>query len=267
MKDLLLPRHRSVLTRLLAPAKQPILLAFDYDGVLAPLVEDHRGVSMSPATRALLQELTRRYPVAVVSGRSFARLHQVVGAVVPYLVGNHGVEHLHRAPVPAAVLAEVRRWEKETYARLEGVQGFVLEHKHSTFTVHWAGAHDHVRTGRAVLRAVRALRGVRVVPAKNAVNVLPAGFPTKGDAVRRLLSELGCRRALFLGDDITDEYVFTLPERLALGVHVGRGPTCARWYVPGRAGVDELLELILRLSPAPGGRGARVVRTRAGSRR
>jgi trehalose 6-phosphate phosphatase len=265
MKDLLLPRHRAVLTRLLAPAKRPILLAFDYDGVLAPLVEDHRGVGMPPVTRALLRELTRRYPVAVVSGRSFASLHRVVGAVAPYLVGNHGVEHLHRAPVPPEVLAQVRRWEEEVAARLAGVQGFVLEHKHSTFTLHWARAHDRLRTGRAVLRAARSLRGVRVVPAKNAVNVLPAGFPTKGDAVRRLLSELGCRRALFLGDDITDEYVFALPERTVLGVHVGRGPTCARWYVPGRAGVDELLELILRLSPPPGGPGARVVR--AGGRR
>jgi trehalose 6-phosphate phosphatase len=93
-----------------------------------------------------------------------------------------------------------------------------------------------------------------VVPAKNAVNVLPAGFPTKGDAVRRLLRELGCRRALFLGDDITDEDVFALPERLVLGVHVGRGPTCARWYVPGRAGVDELLGRLLEMSSPPRGR-------------
>jgi trehalose 6-phosphate phosphatase len=266
MKDLLLPRHRSVLTRLLAPARQPVLLAFDYDGVLAPLVEDHRGASMPPPTRALLHGLAERFPVAVVSGRSFAKLHRVVGAVAPYLVGNHGVEHLRPAPVLPAVLSAVRRWEKEALSRLDGVTGFVLEHKHSTFTIHWARAHDRVRTGRMVLGAVRSLRGVRVVPAKNAVNVLPAGFPTKGDAVKRLLRELGCRRALFLGDDVTDEDVFALPDRQVMGVHVGRGPTCARWYVPGRAGVDELLALLLELAPAVV-RRAEVVGLRAGGRK
>ena len=237
-----------MLDRLLAPGPRPPLLAFDYDGVLAPLVPDPGGAHMSPLTRALLGELVRRFPVAVISGRSFARLHRMVGKVAPYLVGNHGAEYLRREAVPRSVLLDVRRWEGEMMGALRRVAGVSLEHKHSTFAVHYAQARDPVRAGRAVHRAARALRGVRLVPGKKLVNVLPAAFPTKGDALRKLLGDLGCRRALFVGDDVTDEDVFALPARLVLGVHVGSGPTRARWRVPFRDDVDALLECILELS-------------------
>ncbi len=236
-----------MLDRLLAPGSARPLLAFDYDGVLGPIVRDPRGAPMSRRTRALLEALAALVPVAVVSGRSFAKLHRVVGGVTPWLVGNHGYEFLHATPVPAEVLTQVRRWEREVAAAIAGVPGVTVEHKRSTFAVHWAQAPDRARAARVVRRAAAALDGVRIVPGKNVVNVLPAAFPTKGDAVRRLLVELGCRRALFVGDDVTDEDVFALPRRQVVGVHVGPGPSRAEWRIPDRDRVDELLERLVAL--------------------
>lgn len=247
MKDLLLPRDVPLLARLLDGGGRPPLLAFDYDGVLAPIIGDPGGAPMSRHTRALLQELAARLPVAVVSGRPFTKLHRVVGTVAPFLVGNHGFEYLHRTPVPGAVLARVRRWEARMLAALEGVAGVHLEHKHSTFAVHYSQARD-ARAGAAVMRAARALRGARLVPGKNLVNILPAAFPTKGDAVRKLLRHLGCWRALFVGDDVTDEDVFALPRRMVFGVHVGPGPSRATWRLRTRRDVDALLETLLVLA-------------------
>ena len=234
-----------MLDRLLASPGAPPLLAFDYDGVLAPLIPDPDGAPMSARTRALLTALARLAPVAVVSGRSFAKLRRVVGGVTPWLVGNHGSEFLPPTPVPAAVLADVRRWERQTAAAIAGVNGVTVEHKRSTFAVHWAQARDRARAARTVRRAVAALEGVRLLPGKNLVNVLPASFPTKGDAVRRLLHEVGCGRALFVGDDVTDEDVFALPRRLVLGVHVGAGPSRASWRIARREDVDGLLEVLV----------------------
>jgi len=247
MKDFLLPRDLPVLARLLDGGGHPPLLAFDYDGVLAPLVPDPDGTSMSRRTRSLLTALAARFPLAIVSGRSFARLHRVAGGAAPFLVGNHGAEYLHRTPVPEAILMRVRRWEARVVAALAGVPGVRLEHKHSTFSVHYSQARD-LRTGRAVLRAVRALSGVRIVPGKNIVNVLPSAFPSKGDAVKKLLRHLGCHRALFVGDDVTDEDVFALPRRFVLGVHVGGGPSRAAYRLRVREEVDGLLEALLRLA-------------------
>lgn len=251
MKDLLLPPHRAALARFVATGGPGVLLAFDYDGVLAPLVRDPRGASMSARTRALVSELARRYPVGVISGRSFTKLRRVMGEVVPHLVGSHGVEFLRPAPATAAVERDVRRWERQVRSALDGVPGIHLEHKGSTFTLHYARAAARARAGRAVHRAAAALRDVRLVPGKWVLNVLPARFPTKGDAVRKLAGRLGCRRVLFVGDDVTDEDVFALPRRLVFGVHVGDGPSRAAWRLPARRDVDALLRALLALRPAP----------------
>jgi trehalose 6-phosphate phosphatase len=257
MKDLLRPRYRRALDDLLAPGSAPPLLAFDYDGVLAPLLRDPAGAPMPRRTRALVTGLAARLPVAIVSGRSFPKLHRVVRGVTPWLVGSHGQEYLRRAPPTAAALARVRAWERRVAAAVKGVPGIFIEHKRSSFSVHWAEAPRRAEAARAVTRAARALRGVRLVSGKNLVNVLPAAFPTKGDAVRRLVAELGCRRALYVGDDVTDEDVFALPRRLVLGVHVGDGPSRAEYRLSGRAEVNALLSRLLALAeawPAPTGR-------------
>jgi trehalose 6-phosphate phosphatase len=265
MKDLLLPRNRRALARLVTPSgRGQVLLAFDYDGVLAPVIPNPRGARLLPRTRALLEALVERFPVAVVSGRSFPKLHRVVGGVVPHLVGNHGQEFLHAAPVPAAVRRDVRRWEAQLMGAVAGIPGITLEHKTGTFAVHWARAPEPARAARAVHRAAGVLEGVRLVQGKNLVNVLPAHFPTKGDAVRELVRRLGCRRALFVGDDVTDEDVFALPGRLVFGVHVGAGPSRAPWRLATRDDVDELLARLLALSAR---RARAAPRTRAGGGR
>jgi len=43
-------------------------------------------------------------------------------------------------------------------------------------------------------------------------NLIPRGAPHKGDALLHLLDFSGCGRALFAGDDETDEDVFRLDD-------------------------------------------------------
>ena len=87
MKDLLHPRHRPAIARLAGVGTpERVLIAFDYDGVLAPLVRHPSGARMRPVTRALLADLVERYPVAVVSGRDWKTTHRFVGEVVPTVV-------------------------------------------------------------------------------------------------------------------------------------------------------------------------------------
>jgi len=46
------------------------LFVFDFDGTLAPIVDDPAEARMAPATWTQLDRLGRLAPVAVVSGRS-----------------------------------------------------------------------------------------------------------------------------------------------------------------------------------------------------
>jgi trehalose 6-phosphate phosphatase len=246
MKDLLHPRHRPALARFVgidAPGK--VLLAFDYDGVLAPLVKDPGGASMRARTRNLLARLGRHYTVAVVSGRAWKDTNRFVGGIAQHVVGNHGFELGHAVPVPAAVLRQVRGWRGQLERALAGVPGVHFEDKRSTLAIHYGLTRSWRRSERAVYEAANQLAGTRLIPGKKVLNVLPHDFPSKGDAVRALLARLGLEAALYAGDDVTDEDVFAVGAPLVFGVHVGKGPSLAPWRIRTQVAMDELLELLL----------------------
>ncbi|BDG02039.1 trehalose-phosphatase [Anaeromyxobacter oryzae] len=245
MKDLLHPRHRSALARFVGEgAPEKVLLAFDYDGVLAPLVKDPAGATMREATRALLARVAERYPVAVVSGRAWRDTNRFVGGLVPHVVGNHGFELGHPVPVPPAVLRKVRGWRRQLESTLAGVPGVHFEDKRSTLAVHYGLSRAWKSSGRAVYEAANQLQGTRLIPGKKVLNVLPHDFPSKGDAVRALVARLGLESALYAGDDVTDEDVFAVGPPLVFGVHVGKGPTLAEWRLRRQEDVDELLRVL-----------------------
>ena len=70
-----------------------VLLAFDFDGTLAPIVQDPARARMRPQTRRLLGAVARRYPCVVISGRARHDVLKRVGSVPVWQVsGNHGLE-------------------------------------------------------------------------------------------------------------------------------------------------------------------------------
>jgi trehalose 6-phosphate phosphatase len=248
---LLLGRHRSVLEGLAAGRT---LLAFDYDGVLAPLRrEDPAGLGIGPATARLLSRVAARWPVAVVSGRSFADARRLARGIPHHVVGNHGFEDGRTRPVPAAVRARVQRWRRELEERLAGQAGWWIEDKASTLSVHFGLRRRWRAVGREVERAARRLEGARLVPGKQVLNVVPRSFPHKGDAVLALLGRLSLDAALFVGDDVTDEDAFAVGPPRVVGVRVGPGPTRAPWRLRDRDEVDDLLRLLLGLRAAGAG--------------
>jgi trehalose 6-phosphate phosphatase len=248
MKDLMNPRYRAALARFVGEhAPAAVLLAFDYDGVLAPLVREPGGAYMRPRTRRLLARVARRYPVAVVSGRAWRDVSRFIGPIVPTIVGNHGFELGRPVPVPASVIRRVRGWRRQLEAALAGVAGIHFEDKRSTLAIHYGLSRAWRRAERAVYEAANGLDGTRIIPGKKVLNVLPHDFPSKGDAVRTLIARLGCDAALYVGDDVTDEDVFAVGAPLVFGVHVGRGPSLAPWHLASQDDIDALLELLLAL--------------------
>jgi trehalose 6-phosphate phosphatase len=251
MKDILSPRHRPVLEQL---ARSPCLLAFDYDGVLAPLAREPSAAAMRPETRRLLARAARAYPCAVVSGRAWRDTHRFVGDLVPTVVGNHGIELGAEVPVPDEVLERVRGWRADLGARLAGVHGVFLEEKRCTLSVHYGLARHWRKAGEAVHAAAEQLHGARLVQGKKVLNVLPSHFPTKGDAVRALLARDGLETALYAGDDVTDEDVFGIGPPAVLGIHVGPGRSVAPWRLRSQADTDRLLALLASLRGAAASR-------------
>ena len=72
-----------------------VVVATDFDGVLAPLVDDPRDSRPLPGTMDSLMALagTEGTTVALVSGRALGSLTEVSGAQAPLLLyGSHGAE-------------------------------------------------------------------------------------------------------------------------------------------------------------------------------
>jgi trehalose 6-phosphate phosphatase len=249
VKDLLGERHRGVLERL---AGARALLAFDYDGVLAPVVRDPGGAPMRRRTRTLLARLVEAWPVAVVSGRAFVDTRRLSEGVVPNVVGNHGYELLVARPVPKAVVGRVAGWRAALERDLEAVDGWFIEDKRSTLAVHYGLGRSWRATGEAVRRAAEALRGARLVGGKKVLNVIPVAFPDKGHALLALLARLRLDVALYLGDDVTDEDAFAVGPPRVVGVRVGGGRSLAEWGLRSQEDVDALMERLVSLRAGAG---------------
>jgi len=222
-----------------------VLLAFDYDGTLAPIVSDPEQAPMRASTRALLRNLTDLYPVAIISGRAQADALKQLGRIgVKQVIGNHGLEPWHASP---GLSEEVRRWLPLLERKFASLKGVKIEDKVFSVAIHYRHSREKRKARAAIARAVESLGHVRVIGGKQVVNVVPNGVPHKGIALERERSRLGCDTAIYVGDDQTDEDVFALdqPGRL-LGIRVGRSRTsAAAYYIPGQADIDDLLRALV----------------------
>jgi trehalose 6-phosphate phosphatase len=245
MKPLLARENRSLLDQL---AWSNVLLAFDFDGTLAPIVPDRHHAAMRHQTARLFSKVCARYPSAVISGRAKADVaRRLDGAPVRYLIGNHGLEPGSRL---GAFGRQVERALPLLEAALAGRQGIDIEDKRYSLAVHYRRAREKPRAREAIRRAVAALPvPMRVIPGKLVINVVPEAAPSKGDALVKLRERADADVAMYVGDDITDEDVFRLdqPGRL-FTVRVGRSKSsAARYYLRQQREIDTLLACLAAL--------------------
>jgi trehalose 6-phosphate phosphatase len=128
---------------------------------------------------------------------------------------------------------------------LGGWDGIDIEVKRASLAVHYRNAADRLAARHAIEAALARLpAGVRLVPGKCVVSVVFERAPHKGDAIRRLLYLERAERALYVGDDDTDEDVFRLrPSVPLLTVRVGRATrSAAGYYLRHQREIDLLLK-------------------------
>ncbi len=243
MKDILTSEGRSVLDDV---ARRRLLLAFDFDGTLAPMVEDRDAAIIPASTKRLLRLLCVFHPCAVVSGRSRADLlRRVEGIPLTAIVGNHGAEAGH-GPVDRTVRSLVVAWRELARAALQGVEGVEIEDKGLSLAFHYRRARDPEATERIVTAAASALCGARVFGGHAVVNVVPPDAHDKGRAVADVLAWQTPRNgALYVGDDATDEDAFA-SEVVQVAIRVGESPSsAASFFLASQERIDDLLRALV----------------------
>jgi trehalose 6-phosphate phosphatase len=240
-----------VRTALAELARVPTLLvALDFDGVLAPIVQDPSSSRPLPGSATAVGALAGlpATTVAMLSGRALGDLREVSGFGPPVrLVGSHGGE-FDDGPLE---LTDEQRSAKEALitavqAVVDGEPGVRLEGKPAGIVVHVRGADPGV--GERVLDAVRAgpaqRPGVEATEGK-AVLEMAVLKVSKGSAIDTLRAQLGADAVLFVGDDVTDETAFARLRPGDVGIKVGDGDTAAGYRVGTPEDVTTVLEKLL----------------------
>ncbi|GAB2695012.1 trehalose-phosphatase [Thalassiella azotivora] len=214
-----------------------VLVALDFDGVLAPIVEDRDAATPLPEASAALRRLVRAdgSHLALVSGRALEDLRLRAGPPEgALLVASHGAE-VEGAPT------DLDDAERERLERvMTAVRDVVDDHPGTDLETKPAGAVLHTRQAdrdvaaaatRAVLDGPATLDGVHAMQGKEVVE-LSVVDTDKGRAVTSLREQLGVDAVVYIGDDVTDETVFRVLGEGDVGVKVGDGDTAAGWRLP-----------------------------------
>lgn len=232
------------------------LLAFDFDGTLAPIVAHPEQACMAPGVAARLSRLASHLPVAIVTGREVADVRPRLGFTPRYIVGSHGAESesgQNDTPWQQA-LHEARTWLQPHRSELQRL-GVLVEDKRHSIALHYRQAPDQAL---AISRLEDMLRGIgptlHVFGGKRVFNIVAAQAPDKADAVHHLAAQAQCAVAVFIGDDVNDEPVFERapPTWLTIKVGLSDSPSSARYYLDSPNEMALLLDrMIARLGIPP----------------
>jgi trehalose 6-phosphate phosphatase len=228
--------------------RRPLLIASDYDGVLARLRDDpsdavpEAGVAEVLARLAAVDGVT----VALVSGRGVADLQTTSGLSGPFRwVGSHGAEF--DGPLTGELAGRRDDLAERLAPLVAATEGARLEVKPASVAVHVRQVADRVAAATLLADArSSADSSLTLKPGKDVLE-LAVTDADKGSAVRRLAGELGAVATLYLGDDLTDEDAFRVLGADDVTVKIGDGETAAGHRVPDTAGAVALLEFLADL--------------------
>jgi trehalose 6-phosphate synthase/phosphatase len=259
--DLSLPLPVGLVTALEGFAMRPLLLiALDFDGVLAPIVAVPEEARALPQSREHLAALAGLPGVrlALVSGRTLADLRQVASPPPgTLLVGSHGAEMSDPAlgsPVLTPLDDEARDLLDRIVAELERIsaahEGTQVEVKPTGAVLHPRRAARDVaaKATQEALDGPASWPGVHLTHGKEVVELSVVAV-TKGTALRRLRELIGADAVLYAGDDVTDERAFAVLDGDAgdVSVRVGSGETVADHRLGSPDDVTAMLGLLVDL--------------------
>jgi len=246
------------------------LVALDYDGTLAPIVDRPEDAVPADRAAAALSRLAAGVGALVIlTGRpvrDVLRLTGVDGASglgQLVVLGHYGLERWDAAtgrtsaPAAHAGVAAARRRLPELLAGQRAPDGTDIEDKGHSVAVHTRRTPDPVAALAALTPALEQLAGeagLELVPGRNVVELRPPGMD-KGAALEAIADECSAGSVLFAGDDLGDLPAYDAVERLrSAGVpgltvcsdsaEVTELRRRADLVVAGPAGVVELLDAI-----------------------
>ena len=205
------------------------LLASDFDGTLAPIVEDPERAYADPDAVAALGRLGERIgAIVVITGRpvrtavDLGRFREVAGLDSMIVVGQYGVERWDAAtdeyrvpPDPPQLSAVVAELPKILDSLRLGEAR--IEDKGRAIAVHTRSLPDPnsaLATLADPLADLADRYGLVLTPGKSVLEIRTPGVD-KGATLRAIVDETAARHVIFAGDDLGDLPAFRAVRELA----------------------------------------------------
>jgi trehalose 6-phosphate synthase/phosphatase len=230
------------------------MLFLDYDGTLVSFAARPYEAHPDEELKRILTELAsdEANQVYVVSGRKAADLELWLGLIPKLgLSAEHGARW--RAPNSSTWQGRTAdtKWKDSVRPILQHfadrTPGSLIEEKEFALVWHYRATEPEFGEWLgtelvAMLEGMLAETELRAYRGNKIIEVKPM-WANKGAFARELLAPYAEGEfVLGIGDDRTDEDLFQELPRWAWSVHVGSGPSKARFRVPGTRGVRRLLQ-------------------------
>jgi len=231
------------------------LLFLDYDGTLVPFSERPELASPDKEILSLLKNLScnKKNELVIISGRHRDTLKKWLGGINLSLVGEHGVWMKigdEEKDLSELVSDEWKPNVKPMLKRYVDITpGSFIEEKKYSLAWHYRTADPELGERRANelknnLVNLLANMDLQVLDGSKVLEI-KSGSINKGVAAKRWLSSNQWDFIMAIGDDWTDEDIFSVLPGPAYSIKVGIGASRSKFYVDSTSEVRKLLKSLI----------------------
>ena len=201
-------------------AEKAVFLS-DFDGTLSKIARTPDKAVLAPGAKEVLEKLSQKVPVAIVSGRELKDVKEKVGINNLIYAGNHGAEWEINGKYFSLKFSQkteqaVKSAKKDFEILAKNYPGIFVEEKKFAFSVHYRAldsktAKKFLNDAQFVIEKIKKSGLAEVGYGKKVIDVKPSASGNKGLFVKFLLKSFKNSKKLtviYLGDDKTDEDVF-----------------------------------------------------------
>jgi trehalose 6-phosphate phosphatase len=242
------------------PKEKKLVLFFDFDGTLSPIVKNPEEAYISDEMKRALKKCSDKFTVSIISGRDMDDVKSRVGIDKLIYAGSHGfritgpdglsMEH-EKSEEILPVLDKAGKKLMNKFS--DGPEGVQVERKKYAIAVHYRNADESNlhEINNKIKEVLKQYPEMKTGKGKKIIEIKPGHDWHKGNAVRWILDRLDLWNnpevlPVYIGDDVTDEDAFKTLHNKGLSIIVGSHDqlTAANYKL---SDVDEVSVLLNKL--------------------
>jgi trehalose 6-phosphate phosphatase len=249
-----------------AAAGKLVAIFLDYDGTLAPIVNNPDAAHMSEHMREAVRRVARLFPTAIISGRGREKVEQFVQLKELFYAGSHGMDIAGpKIKIDGQIIEEdgatfqpAAQYEplmmmlaEKLWNAVNTIPGSTVENNKFCVSVHFRNCapEDYDRVTAAVDQIMSQHQELHVTRGRKVLEVRPKMDWNKGSALLHLVKMLGLQEkdvfCVYIGDDRTDEDAFQVLAETGTGsgilVSTKCKSTAGKWTLRDPAEVASFL--------------------------